>query len=185
MKTPIVWSWFAVAWTSVAVAGEAGRGGVYSVVEIPFTGPTLTAKDAPGRDVDLQVSFRHEGGTEYTIPGFWDGDGHGGTNGGVYKVRFCPTKPGRWELTAVRSNAKQLDNQRQGDHVTATPSAHHGFWEVDADSPGRRWYKRSDGSHQYVVGNTEYSFLSGMKKDGPVPGFDLAADVAANAGYFK
>jgi hypothetical protein len=167
-------------------AAEAGRGGVYSVVEVPFAGPNQTAKDSPARDVDLRVTFRHESGKpEYTAHGFWDGDGKGGVEGNVFKVRFCPTKPGRWDLAAVKSTAKELDGQRQGDYVTAVEGKHPGFWEVDADSPGGRWYRRSDGSHPYVFGNTQYSFLSGYRDTGPVPNHDIAKDVAANAGYFK
>src|SRR5262249_11775356 len=103
-----------------ASGAEAGRGSVYSVVEIAFPGPAQTAKDCPARDVDLRVTFRHEDGkAEHLVHGFWDGDGKGGTSGGVFKVRFCPTKAGRWELAEVKSNAKKLDGQRKGDHVTA------------------------------------------------------------------
>jgi hypothetical protein len=176
----------AVLTAAPLAAAEAGRGGVYSVFEIAFRGPPQKPTDTPARDVDLRVTFRHDGGgPTYTVYGFWDGDGKGGTAGDVFKVRFCPTKPGRWELAEVRSNARELDGQRRGDHVTAVESKDHGFWEVDADSPGRRWYRRSDGSHQYIVGNTQYSFLSGYRDTGPVPNFDIVADVAANAKVFK
>jgi hypothetical protein len=180
----------ALAAAGVAVpaarAAEAGRGEVYAVVEVAFRGPVQTARDAPARDVALAVRFRHESGSpEYAVHGFWDGDGRGGLEGGVFKVRFCPTRPGRWDLAEVRSAAAELNGQRQGDFVTARPSKRPGFWEVDTESAGRRWYKRSDGSHPYVVGNTQYSFLSGHRDTGALPGHDIAADVANNARYFK
>lgn len=125
---------------SPALAADAGRGEVYGVVEIPFAGPAQTARDAPARDVDFRVTCRHESGSPaYTVHGFHDGDGQGGVAGAVFKVRFCPTRAGRWDLVEVRSSARELHGQRQGDHVTATPSNRPGFWEVDADSPGRRW----------------------------------------------
>src|SRR4051812_26252671 len=82
-----------------AAAEEVGRGGVYSVVELAFHGPKQGPGDAPARDIDFRVRFRHEGGrAEHTVHGFWDGDGQGGSSGDVFKVRFCPTEPGRWEL---------------------------------------------------------------------------------------
>ncbi len=65
------------------------------------------------------------------------------------------------------------------------PSKLPGFWEVDEASPGRRWYRRSDGSHPYIIGNTHYSFLSGYGPNGQPSGNDIAADVTANARYFK
>ena len=113
----------------------------------------------------------------------------------------------------MHSSAPQLARQKQGDHVTATASRRRGFWLVDDLSPGSRWYRRSDGSHQYIIGNTQYSFLSGYKASGPQTEADaqagtaplqpvaergarresapwpprqrLAADVARNAQYFK
>lgn len=146
---------------------QTGKGLVYSVIEVAFTGPDQGPGDSPARDIDLLVRFRHESGApEYLIYGFWDGDGKGCTHGNVFKVRFCPTKSGKWVLAEVRSNHEQLRDQHQGDWVLVEPSSLHGFWEVDTGSPGRRWYRRSDGSHQYVTGNTMYSFLSETYLDG-------------------
>ena len=170
---------------AAAPAAEVGRGTVYGVVEIPFKGPACKAADAPARDIALRVRFRHESGEpEYTVHGFYDGDGNGGREGNVFVVRFCPTKPGTWTLAEVHSNDKKLAGQRQGDTVTAAPSKYPGFWLVDPDTPDGRWYKRSDGSHPYIFGNTHYSFLSQMNDEGPRPG-DIADDVAANAGYLN
>ena len=168
-----------------AAADEVGRGAVHSVVEIGFAGPAQKPTDTPSRDIDLRVTFRHESGAAHTVHGFYDGDGAGGAAGNVFKVRFCPTRPGRWELAEVQSGAKELAGQKRGGHVTATRGKHPGFWEVDTGHAGGRWYKRTDGSHPYVLGNTQYSFLSGTRDTGPVPGFDLAKDIAANAVYFK
>lgn len=110
------------------------------------------------------VTFRHSG-TETRIYPFDDG--------GANKVRFCPTSAGRWQIAGTE------------DYVTATATKRHGFWMADQDSPGRRWYKRSDGSHQYVFGNTMYSFLSERSPEGKPNGSDIVRDVRGNAGYFK
>lgn len=107
--------WLLAGSGSVWAAAEAGRGGVYAVVELAFRGPLQGPRDAPARDIELQVRFRHESGSpEYAVQGFWDGDGRGGTTGNVFQVRFTLTKPGRWTLVEVRSNRAELAGQRQG-----------------------------------------------------------------------
>lgn len=167
-------------------AAEIAKTAVYSFAELTFEGPVQDSKDVPARDIDFWARFQHESGSpEYKIHGFWDGDGKGGTTGGVFKIRFCPTKPGRWNLIEVYSNKTGLNGQKQGQYVNAIASEHPGFWIVDPDSPGRRWYRRSDGSHQYIFGNTHYTFLSGYQPGGKPSGNDIAADIAGNAEYFK
>ena len=171
---------------SAASADPVGQGPVYSVIEVVFEGPACGPKNAPARDVTLAARFRHESGDPaVTVHGFWDGDGCGGVSGNVFKVRFCPTKAGRWTLEAVESGAGSLAGQRRGEVVLATPSDHPGFWMADAESPDGRWFRRSDGSHPYLFGNTHYTFLSRMTSDGPLRGGSIAGDVAANAACFR
>ena len=168
-----------------AGAAELAKGEVLSVVELRFMGPTFGPKDAPARDIELSVLFRHESGEpSYTVHGFWDGDGKGGAAGEVFKVRFCPTKPGKWVLAEVRANVPKLRGQHQGGWVTAVASKRPGFWLPDPETPGSRWYRRSDGSHPYIFGNTHYTFLSGRTDRGP-NGSTIEADVRANARDFK
>jgi len=171
-------------------AGTVERPGasprVFSVIDFPFQGPWCGPTDAPARDVTLRVTFRHESGEPaYTVHGFWDGDGRGGDRGNVFKVRFCPTKAGRWRIETVESNAKALARRQRGATIQVKPSDHPGFWLPDPETPDGRWYRRSDGSHPYIVGNTHYTFLSRMTADGPRRGGAIADDVAANAPYFK
>jgi hypothetical protein len=169
-----------------AIAQQPVQTEVYAVVELTFTGPQQGTKNSPARDVDFWVRFRHESGApEYKIHGFWDSDGNGGNAGNVFKVRFTPTQTGRWRLVEVYSNAKELTGQRQGESVTARGASKRGFWLVDKANAGGRWYKRSDGSRQYIIGNTQYSFLSGYKDGNRPSGVDIATDVANNARYFK
>ncbi len=107
---------------------EIGKAGVYSIVELDFHGPLQNEKDVPARDIDFWIRFRHESGSpKYKIHGFWDGDGKGCTSGNVFKVRFCPTKTGRWNLVEVYSNKQSLHGQKQGNYLTATASGHPGF----------------------------------------------------------
>lgn len=172
----------------VTAAGDGPAAGAtaatFAVVELSFSGPPMGPSDAPARDVELWVRFRHESGTEHQVWGFWDGDGRGGVRGGVYQVRFAPTLPGTWLLAEVFSNRPELRGQHEGERLVATRGPQHGFWLVDGESAGRRWFKRTDGTHQYIFGNTHYTFLSQVA-DGRLPPADIAADVRANATYFK
>jgi len=187
-KSLVVSCTLAAAWWPAAAAPrrDVARAETYSVVELSFRGPHQTARDGPARDIEFWARFRHESGSpEYRVHGFWDGDGQGGVAGDVFKIRFTPTKLGRWTMVEVHASAAALNGQRQGETVMARASKNRGFWLVDEASAGRRWYRRSDGSHQYIVGNTLYSFLSGYNADGKPTGVPIAADVARNAEYFK
>jgi hypothetical protein len=110
---------------------------------------------APSAD---PVRFRHASGSEYRIYPFDDG--------GAWRVRFCPTATGRWAIAGT------------SDYVTAVAAKGHGFWVVDPESPGRRWYRRSDGSRQYIVGNTMYGLMSRDPAG-------ITSDVRANGEYFR
>jgi len=158
---------------------------LYDVHEITLSGPTYGSQDNPTVDVDLVTEWQHESGRPaYKIYGFWDGDGKGQPEGPVFKVRFCPTMLGRWTLVKTISNKQELNGQKEGYSIVCTPSSHKGFWEVDPDAANGRWYKRSDGSCQYIVGNTMYSFLSEYRDSGPTGG-NIAADIIGNSQYFK
>lgn len=156
----------------------------YGVHELVFEGPLCAAADAPALDVELVTQWRHETGLTYTIHGFWDGDGKGGPAGNAFKVRFCPTAVGAWTLVKTSSNRTELDGQNEGHRIVCTASEHLGFWLVDAEQAAGRWYKRSDGSHPHIFGNTMYTFLSERNDTGPSGG-NIADDIRRNAEYFK
>jgi hypothetical protein len=193
----MVWHLNKIAWLFVALLShlfftsqtysrEIEKAGLYSIVELTFNGPEQNETDVPARDIDFWLRFRHESGSpEYKIQGFWDGNGKNGTSGNIFKVRFCPTRTGRWNLIEVYSNKPSLHGQKQGDYLWATTSDHPGFWIVDSNSPGSRWYMRSDGSHPYILGNTHYSFLSGYQKGNIPNGNNIVTDITGNAKYFK
>lgn len=155
----------------------------YNVHEVSFEGPRMGARDCPARDVELVTVWRHEGGASVKVYGFWDGDGEGGVEGDVYKVRFCPDKEGVWTLAEVVSNRSELEGQKEGYSIRCMGSVHPGFWVADAATEGR-WYRRSDGSHPYISGDTLYSFLSEYKVDGPTGG-NIRDDVINTREYFN
>lgn len=169
---------------ATAIAAEQ-RVALYSVHEVTFEGPTFGPVDVPARDVELVTTWRHESGRPaYRVHGFWDGDGKGGASGNVFKVRFCPTQTGRWTLVETTSNKSELSGQHEGHAITCVGSQHPGFWIVDRERTGGRWYRRSDGSHPYIFGNTMYSFLSERDNEGSSGG-NIGDDIRGNARYFK
>ena len=164
---------------------EVGEVPVYSVAEITFQGPLHTAKDSPARDVHLEVAFRHESGSpEFSVQGFFDGDGQGGIEGDVFKVRFCPHEG--WEMDAERS-----DLQRTATRWPATRRLCHSdtvevAWILGCrrrERPGRRWYRRSDGLHQFIFGNTHYTILTEHGLNGKPTGGNITEDMATNAKF--
>ncbi len=158
---------------------------LYTVYEMEFQGPRCQAADAPARDVEFVTTWRHESGQpRYQIHGFWDGDGQGHASGDVFKVRFCPTQTGTWTLVETRSSDSHLDGQLEGHTIRCTESKQPGFWIVDEEHADGRWYRRSDGSHPYIFGNTMYSFLSEYDREGPTGG-NVADDIRGNAQYFR
>ncbi|OIP81251.1 MAG: hypothetical protein AUK44_10350 [Porphyromonadaceae bacterium CG2_30_38_12] len=158
-------------------AAEISVSPIYTVSEIAFNGPSQTQNDA---NLDFWVIFTHESGSpSIKIWGFFDGDGAGNNTGNVFKVRFCPTKSGKWTITDTYSNNATLNNQKEGDYVTGEASTNHGFWEVDKANGGGRWYKRNDGSHQFIAGNTMYSVLKYRDLTG------IISDMNGNADYYK
>ena len=157
--------------------------GLYQPIELTFNGNPYSVQDNPVRDIEL-ITVWSNGNKSYSIYGFYDGDGQGGMEGNIFKVRFCPTQAGQWKLERVTSNDLQLNHQKEGLVVECTNSTNHGFWEVDPDSPGQRWFKRSDGTHQYFSGNTLYSYLSEYGNDGPTGG-NVKDDTKGSADYFN
>lgn len=157
----------------------------YDIFDLCFNGPSMTKTDYPIRDIQLITRWVHESGQpQYTIFGFFDGDGSGGGEGNVFKIRFCPTKEGKWQLLEVNSNENKLNGQHQGLELVCIPSNNHGFWMIDMESQDERWYKRSDGSHPYIIGNTMYSFLSEMNQNGE-NGSTIVYDIQSNGDYFN
>ncbi|WP_299552411.1 DUF5060 domain-containing protein [Seonamhaeicola sp.] len=71
-------------------------------VTLNFEGPKTSedAKDNPFLNYKLDVTFKHESGKTYTIPGYFAADGNaansGATSGNVWRVHFSPDEAGKW-----------------------------------------------------------------------------------------
>ena len=162
-------------------AADLGSAPVFAVKELSYTSATTYSPTAyPADPAGLTVVFQHSGGTTLSISGFWDGDGLGGSSGNVWKVRFTPTLSGTWTVLSETSSIAGLEGDHLGDTLTATAPTHPGFWLPDPDSANGRWFKRSDGSHPYILGNTHYDFLHAPNGNDATPA-TIVSDIEANA----
>ncbi len=85
------------ATTTSTMAADAGRFAKWSKIELAFEGPTSRGIGRPNPfAVRFDVNFTGPRGKRYCVPGFYDGDGKGGLNGAVWKVRFSADELGRW-----------------------------------------------------------------------------------------
>ncbi|MFK8017133.1 MAG: DUF5060 domain-containing protein, partial [Gammaproteobacteria bacterium] len=93
---------------------------VWQPFDLDFAGPFANETDDspnPFLDYRLQVTFTRGDGTQLTVPGFYDGDGNGGGEGNIWRVRFAPDQAGQWQYTA---------SFRAGDNVAVELGANAG-----------------------------------------------------------
>ena len=86
-----------------------GNDGQYAIgrkVELMFTGPMSKSLDSTRNPFALKVDvdFKSPDGESFLVPGFFDGDGDGGLDGNVWKVRFTPYLAGIWSFQVQSSN---------------------------------------------------------------------------------
>ena len=121
----------------MASAEQIGAGDVYSVIDVALSGPGQEAKDTPARDIQLQATFRHKRHAH----------AYGARLLGWRRPRrrcwprlqspLLPDEAGPLDVGSRRvERADWLNGQRQGDHITATPSSSRGFWESRRRQPG-------------------------------------------------
>lgn len=104
--------------TFLRMVGEAildpvvdGQKRVWFPVTVRFRGPAASETDDqpnPFLDYRLQVVFTGPSGERYDVPGFFDGDGHGGPAGNVWCARFTPDEAGRWSYRTSFRAGKEI-----------------------------------------------------------------------------
>ncbi|HTI51839.1 MAG TPA: DUF5060 domain-containing protein, partial [Planctomycetaceae bacterium] len=80
-----------------------GTPAVWQPLTLTFQGPEASETDStpnPFLDIRLQVIFRGPSQQRVVVPGFFDGDGKEGPKGRVWRARFSPDAPGKWEYAA-------------------------------------------------------------------------------------
>jgi hypothetical protein len=114
--------------SALASANDHGQFAKWSKVEIVFAGPNSRGRGEPNPfAVRFDVNFISPQGKEYSVPGFYDGDGKRGLDGGVWKVRFSADELGQWHFR-TNSDSKILDGKAGRFTVTPPPESAAGYW---------------------------------------------------------
>ena len=110
------------------LVGSVGCFAKWAPIEIVFTGPESRGRGEPNPfAISLEVLFASPSGTQYLVPGFYDGDGRGGLDGDVWKVRFSADETGHWKYVS-KSNDRRLDGHSGEFAVTEPPEDAPGFY---------------------------------------------------------
>lgn len=83
----------------------------WAPVTVDFTGPTANETDQspnPFLDYRLTVVFNGPNGEVHQVPGFFAGDGNGGSQGSVWRVRFAADQTGQWRYQATMSSGNNI-----------------------------------------------------------------------------
>jgi chitodextrinase len=123
--------------------GSAGTFIQHQLVELDFEGPASSetaSSPNPFLDFRMNVTFAHASGATHVVPGFYDGDGNGGSSGNVWRVRFNPELEGRWDYeVSFRQGSKiaaSLDESAGSAVHFDGEAGHFDVNEKDASAPG-------------------------------------------------
>jgi len=134
-----------------AVASSAGVPasppvGKHKTLELVFT-----AAAAPGDPFDtylLKIEVTDPASERFSVEGFYDGDGHGGQTGRVWKARLCPYMKGTWRWKTVAADAPDSGLAGHSGQFTCIESGDLGGLVAQG-----RHFKLQDGDYFYPVGN--------------------------------
>lgn len=151
-----------------------GRRKIWHPLTVSFRGPAARETDNnpnPFLDYRLMVTFSGPGGVEYTVPGFFAGDGHDGGEGNVWSARFTPCTAGRWTFRASFRKGKRIAVLFEPDAGDADiPDGQTGEFDVavaDTDelgflgkgrlvySPGKFYLKTLGDNRYWIKGGTD------------------------------
>jgi hypothetical protein len=161
----------------------------WSRIELTFHGPDLQARSDPNPfSVRLDVKFTSPDGRQYVVPGFYDGDGKGRSDGNVWKVRFSAGKLGRWTYTTKSPNP-QLDRRRGALRVVDVRADAEGFWKwgrlesVGTAENKIRYLKFRDGPYWLKAGcDDPENFLGNYRNYNTLAKRKAAIDYLADRG---
>ncbi len=147
-----------VSQTAVKDLGCIGRFAKWAKIEIILAGPDCVGNGQPNPfDILVDGVLTSPAGEQYQVPGFYDGDGKGGLDGNVWKVRFSADEPGKWTFASASRN-KLLDGLRGWFTVVAVPDDAAGFYRwgrleaVGTASNKIRYLKFRDGPYWLKAG---------------------------------
>ena len=179
----------AVCCSTWGSADDRGQFAKWSKIELSFTGPDSLGRGEPNPfSVRFDVHFSSPSGTQFRVPGFYDGDGQGSLDGNVWKVLFSADELGDWKFT-TRSDSKRLEGKNGRFTVTKTFDAARGFWKwgrlesVGTAANKIRYLKFRDGPYWLKAGcDDPENFLGGFENYSTLAKRKAAIDYLADWG---
>jgi hypothetical protein len=131
-------------------------------IELAFEGPRSQGLgQANPFAIPFDVTFTGPGGKTWRVPGFYDGDGRGGLDGSVWKVRFSADRNGSWRYE-THSSEKLLNGRRGTFTVTDPPAgAPELYRKGRLEYAGRRYLKFREGGYWIKFGADDPENLLG------------------------
>lgn len=151
-------AWLIVYSAAALYAADQPQFAKWSKIELTFNGPDSVGTGDPNPfAVRLDVHFTSPTNAPFIVPGFYDGDGHGGLNGRIWKVRLSADEIGSWKYI-THSDNPLLDGHKGTFVVTETPQTATGFWRwgrlesVSTPQNAIRYLKFRDGPYWLKAG---------------------------------
>jgi len=158
-----------LAWSAQAgtVSGDLKK---WAPIVIDFAGPTAHESDTapnPFLDYRLTVEFTSPNGNVQSVPGFFAGDGNGGSRGNQWRARFSADQVGQWQYQAVLKSGSEIainTNSSAGDTVAISGATGEFSISTQAeDAPGFLAHGRLEytGEHYLKFRDGPYWIKSG------------------------
>jgi Domain of unknown function (DUF5060)/Protein of unknown function (DUF4038)/Putative collagen-binding domain of a collagenase len=132
----------------VVFSQSSARVEAYDMVEVNLR-VKFPAANNPFTDRAVRGEFRQEGGVPVTVDGFCDS-----ADGTVYRIRFMPTTPGKYEYSVVYRDG-DLSQSHTG-RFAAVDGKRRGILRVDKDYP---WHFIWEGTGEHYFFNGTTAFL--------------------------
>jgi len=160
-------------------------------MQIDIIEPSLTTDESaddlnPFLDIALNILFTAPDGRQFTVPGFYAGNGEGNGSGAVWRVRFSPDRVGEWQYRVSFLTGLEIAVDDTTASKTLPNDGEQGAFEVAAASssaPGFLAHGRLNyvGQHYMQFADGTYWIKSGV--DSPenlfgFAGFDGTVDQA-------
>lgn len=91
-----------------SISGDLSK---WAPINIDFVGPTASETDTapnPFLDYRLSVALTSPNGDVHQVPGFFAGDGNGGSQGNRWRVRFAADQVGQWRYQATLKSGSEI-----------------------------------------------------------------------------
>ncbi|MBV9867264.1 MAG: DUF5060 domain-containing protein [Abitibacteriaceae bacterium] len=84
-----------------AKSSKGSARGSYAMLETSFQLPDVQSDPFDYEQTDIEATLRQPNGSTRQIPAFFDGNS-------LWRVRFTPTTPGKYSVTAIQLNGRQI-----------------------------------------------------------------------------